>query len=125
MFSKEQSEMLYLPVFFNWYEITEEFSDADFGLLLRTLLNSFSSGNDDCSQTLPKRLRTVYKFMYDNSARTIATHKRMQHARRESGYRRHSKKSEGADAEHKGKPHLSGFSPDEAFKIALERSYKN
>ena len=133
MASKDQDDMLYLPVFFNWYEITKELSDEDFGILIRALLKDFSRGETDgrgneitdCGKEVGKHLRIVYKFMKDGASRTIESHRKAQEARREGGYRRWGKSEKEEQKEPpKPKTRYGDFNPEEAFERALARGFK-
>ena len=59
----------YIPFFFKWAELTDDFSDAEFGGLVRALCRYFKDG------TAPKgsnpRQRTAFAFMLDAAERVV------------------------------------------------------
>ena len=59
----------YIPFFFKWTELTDDFSDAEFGGLVRDLCRYFKDGTAPTSQN--PRQRTAFVFMLDAAERVV------------------------------------------------------
>ena len=106
---------LFLPLFYNTLEITGSLDDAEFGLLVRALLKS--RGSKGYLPNLPKHLLLAYNFMLDEAMRVFSLYSTR------SGSSYGSKRSSGYSAERFCKEaHTPNFDPDEAFRLAIERS---
>ena len=78
---KEYKE-LYLPVFFNWFDMTEGLSDEEFGMVIRALISSELRGS--APDKLSPAARIAYAFMLDAAKRTHDGQKNLSQIRREA-----------------------------------------
>lgn len=78
---KEYKE-LYLPLFYNWLEFTEELSDEEFGILIRALL--LNARENAVPENLDAKIKIVYKFMLDSAKRAHESQKNLSQTRREA-----------------------------------------
>jgi hypothetical protein len=82
---KEYKE-LYLPLFYNWVEFTEELSDEEFGILIRALL--LNARENAVPENLDAKIKIVYKFMLDSAKRAHESQKNLAQKRSESSNKR-------------------------------------
>ena len=82
---KEYKE-LYLPVFFNWFDMTEGLSDEEFGMVIRALISSELRGS--APDKLSPAARIAYAFMLDAAKRTHDGQKNLSQKRSESSNKR-------------------------------------
>ena len=83
---------LYLPLFYNWYELTEELTNEEFGELVRALLINGKEGT--VPDNLSKGMRIIYKLMLDSAKRAHASQRGLSQIRREAANKRWGKDSE-------------------------------
>lgn len=116
--NKDDLKNLYFPLFYEYLELTETLTNAEFGRLVRLLLSSVG-GKLDKDEIQPK-LRLPYSFMMDSAMRVFGRQKETSDRFREMANKRWEKEKGG-----KKKPHdnYSDTDPDEAFRLALERSF--
>ena len=151
---------IYIPVYFNWREMTAELSNEEMGVLIRALLDNFCERR--VPDELPDKMRIIYKFMLDSAVRTHKGQRELSEKRRESANKRWGKadskdanecKAMQTDAinekgNEKGNVNVNGngngngngnenircaksakkerygdFDAEEAFRLALARSY--
>ena len=102
---------IFLPVFYNSLELTENLSDEEFGRLLRELLRS--RGERGYSANLPVHLNLAYNFMLDNAIRIFNGGVKF---RTDKGAKYAPRKNGGSEPER-------SFDGEDAFKKALARTY--
>ena len=103
----------YIPFFFKWSELTDDFSDAEFGKLVRDLCRYFKDGTAPTGSN--PRQRTAFAFMLDAAERVVEYRKSISERGRQNAAARWNKREK--------KPEFIDFDVDEAIKRALERSY--
>ena len=111
-------ETLYFPLFYKWVSITEEFSDAEFGRLIRAVLRGAATGEEP--KGLPKHLAIAYRFIYDAAQRVTEENARKTEQSRRAAQARWGDSGAKATRE---RERQGTFDPEEAFRRALERSY--
>ena len=77
---------IYFPLYFNWREMTEELTDEEMGVLIRSLLDNFFERRVPVE--LPDKMRIIYKFMLDSALRTHKGQRELSEKRRESANKR-------------------------------------
>lgn len=111
----------YFPLFYNWFGITKSLSDEDFGILIRALMRSATE--DVEVDSLPESIRVAFLFMLDNAMRTYDNQRRLSETRRDAANQRWRKNdAQTGAAEKTRKPRYGDFDPEEALKLAIERS---
>ena len=103
---------IFLPVFYNSLDLTENLSDEEFGILLRELLRS--RGERGYSANLPRHLKLAYNFMLDNAIRIFNGGVKL---RMEKAVKFAPRKNGGSEQRERS------FDVDDAFKKALARTY--
>ena len=103
----------YIPFFFKWTELTDDFSDAEFGGLVRDLCRYFKDGTAPTSQN--PRQRTAFVFMLDAAERVVEYQKTSSERGKQNANNRWKKPEK--------KPEHIDFDVDAAFGRALERTY--
>ena len=83
---KEYKEM-YLPLFFNWFDMTEGLTDEEFGRVIRALIS-----NELCERDAPEWFssaeKIAYSFMFDAAKRTHEGQKNLSKKRSECSNKR-------------------------------------
>lgn len=79
---------LYLPLFYNWYELTEELTNEEFGELIRTLL--LNARENKSAENLKGASKMAYNFMLDAAKRTNRNQEQLSEKRREAANKRWS-----------------------------------
>jgi len=100
-----EENKIFFPLFYNVLELTGSLSDEEFGWLVRELLKS--GGTKEYSPSLDSKLMLAYCFILDGAIRIFNTYSR-------DKIQEKSKKNNKREY---------NFDPDEAFRIALARSY--
>ena len=102
---------LYLPLFYSYLDITKSLSNAEFGMLVRMLLERLGSNGEPSLNKLSEAGRIAYAFMLDGATRVIERGKK-------------GSLTYNLYANNNQEPKRNGnFDPKDAFKKALERSY--
>jgi len=132
---------LYFPIFYKWFDMTEEFSDAEFGALLRAIRRKLESGED--TDSLPLHIKVACNFIIDGAERVVMRQRDISERGRELAERRWNKgeeksspapsdaksggsayeNSSGHSRRNSNQPKFLSFDVDEAFTKAMERSY--
>ncbi len=93
MLEKEKKENeykeLYLPFYFTWGYMTEELTNEELGLILRALIENYTTRT--VPDTLPDKIRIIYKFMLDSAVRTHQGQRELSNRRREAALMRWDK----------------------------------
>ena len=100
-----EENKIFFPLFYNTLELTGSLSDEEFGWLVRELLRS--GGTKEYSPSLDPKLMLAYCFILDGAIRIFNTY---------SKDKIHEKSKKDNKREY-------SFDPEEAFRIALARSY--
>ena len=125
-------EKLFFPFHYKWLSMTKELSNADFGFLVRALLNAFINEADE-PDDLPKELVIPFRFIKDAAERVIEHKKKAGETGRRLAEKRWGEKSGASDGEKSGNasPSIYGkyntFTKEEVretFALALKRSYE-
>ena len=124
-------EKLFFQYHYKWLSMTKELSNADFGFLVRALLNAFINEADE-PDDLPKELVIPFRFIKDAAERVIEHKKKAGETGRRLAEKRWGERS-GATDENKdtsratyGKYNkLTKAEIDETFERALKRTYGN
>ena len=103
----------YIPFFYKWSDLTDDFSDAEFGELVRHLCKYFKNGAAPDFST--PRQRTAFGFILDAAERVVEYQKNVSVKARESANSRWKKNER--------KPEVIDFDVDDAYGRALERTY--
>ena len=109
----QEQKDLYLPIFYNTLEITAGLENAEFGVIVRTLLAKLGGRGTPSEDSLPPHLKTTYKFMLDGALRIIGRRKAVL-----AGLQDKAK-----EPPQKQNKRYGNFDAREAFEKALERSY--
>ena len=124
-------EKLFFPFHYKWLSMTKELSNADFGFLVRALLNAFINEADE-PDDLPKELVIPFRFIKDAAERVIEHKKKAGETGRRLAEKRWGEKSGASDGEKSGNASPSIYGKyntltkeevQETFALALKRSY--
>ena len=105
----------YIPFFYKWSDLTDDFSDAEFGELVRHLCKYFKNGETSGFST--PRQRTAFGFMLDAAERVVEYQKNVSVKARENANARWKKEAP--------KPEHIDFDAEAAFKRGVERTYNS
>lgn len=111
----KNTENLYFPFFYNYYDITSCMSDEEFGRLIRIVTLNLRGEETE----VPRELLIAYNFIYDDAMRMFKL-KNSASRKRQSA---EAEKREKQKDREKEKERYGDFDAELAFKNALIRTY--